>query len=389
MARLVVSGLVLALLCAAVAAPAGTAAPVDQQQGPGPLFEATQGEFDSTEFDVTVYANGSARWTFQFKKELANESEKEQFRDFAGQFNTQSDPELFVNFKDRAASLTRQGTNVTGREMAARDFSKLAETRGPTDNLGVVEMSFVWTNFGAQDGDRVIVSDVFEGGFYIGSNQNLFFFAGPDLVFEEVTPTADETQATSPGDSEWIRYNGEQEFAPGRPRVVFGPPTAGGTTTSPAGPTSPGTTATPTPGGSGMLPWIALALVVVLSLGGAVAYRSGAFPAPGGDDGGDGGPGAAAESTTTDGPSEPAVPDEELLSDEDRVMQLLEENGGRMKQVNIVEETGWSKSKVSMLLSEMEDGGDISKLRVGRENIISLKGQEPDAAGSPFRDEEE
>jgi len=32
-----------------------------------------------------------------------------------------------------------------------------------------------------------------------------------------------------------------------------------------------------------------------------------------------------------------------------------------MKQVNIVEETEWSKSKVSMLLSEMEDDGDISK----------------------------
>jgi len=66
------------------------------------------------------------------------------------------------------------------------------------------------------------------------------------------------------------------------------------------------------------------------------------------------------------------------------VKKLLHENGGRMKQVNIVDETGWSKSKVSMLLSEMEDEGDISKLRVGRENIISLDGHEPDAAGSPL-----
>jgi len=69
------------------------------------------------------------------------------------------------------------------------------------------------------------------------------------------------------------------------------------------------------------------------------------------------------------------------------VVTLLEENGGRMKQVNIVEETGWSKSKVSMLLSDMEDEGEISKLRVGRENIISLDGHEPEAAGSPFEDE--
>jgi len=75
------------------------------------------------------------------------------------------------------------------------------------------------------------------------------------------------------------------------------------------------------------------------------------------------------------------------LDDEDRVIKLLEDNGGRMKQVDIVETTEWSKSKVSMLLSDMEEAGDISKLRVGRENIISLAGEEPDAAGSPFDEE--
>jgi uncharacterized membrane protein len=67
---------------------------------------------------------------------------------------------------------------------------------------------------------------------------------------------------------------------------------------------------------------------------------------------------------------------------------MLKDHGGRMKQVKIVEETGWSKSKVSMLLSDMEDEGTISKLRVGRENVISLAGHEPEAAGSPFDDEE-
>jgi predicted transcriptional regulator len=72
------------------------------------------------------------------------------------------------------------------------------------------------------------------------------------------------------------------------------------------------------------------------------------------------------------------------LSDKDVVVDILEKNDGRMKQARIVDRTGWSKSKVSMLLSEMEDEGDISKLRVGRENIISLRGNEPDAASSPF-----
>jgi uncharacterized membrane protein len=137
-----------------------------------------------------------------------------------------------------------------------------------------------------------------------------------------------------------------------------------------------------------MLPFI-LAVVVLLGLGGGFALYSGAIGdvrTATGDAVGD----ERAESSAPPGPEptpDTPPPAEELLSDEDRVMALLDENGGRMKQVNIVEETDWSKSKVSMLLSEMADEGRISKLRVGRENIISKAGEEPDAAGSPFDDE--
>ncbi|RYJ15252.1 hypothetical protein ELS19_15730 [Halogeometricum borinquense] len=65
-----------------------------------------------------------------------------------------------------------------------------------------------------------------------------------------------------------------------------------------------------------------------------------------------------------------------LLSDEERVEYLLEESGGRMKQANIVKETGWSDAKVSQLLSSMADEGRVDKLRLGRENLISLPGED-------------
>jgi hypothetical protein len=64
--------------------------------------------------------------------------------------------------------------------------------------------------------------------------------------------------------------------------------------------------------------------------------------------------------------------DLELLSDEERVEHLLEQNGGRMKQASIVKETGWSDAKVSQLLSAMAEEDRINKLRLGRENLISL-----------------
>lgn len=60
------------------------------------------------------------------------------------------------------------------------------------------------------------------------------------------------------------------------------------------------------------------------------------------------------------------------LTDEERVVRLLASNDGRMKQSQIVDETDWSKAKVSRLLSAMEENEEITKLTVGRENIIFL-----------------
>ncbi|WP_331235572.1 helix-turn-helix transcriptional regulator [Natronorarus salvus] len=59
-------------------------------------------------------------------------------------------------------------------------------------------------------------------------------------------------------------------------------------------------------------------------------------------------------------------------TDERRVVELLVTNDGRMKQSEIVRETEWSKAKVSRLLSTMEARGEVAKLSVGRENVVSL-----------------
>lgn len=66
-------------------------------------------------------------------------------------------------------------------------------------------------------------------------------------------------------------------------------------------------------------------------------------------------------------PSEPA-----LQTDGERVVQLLIANHGRMKQTAVVEETGWSKAKVSRLLARMEERDQIVRRREGRENVVQL-----------------
>lgn len=74
--------------------------------------------------------------------------------------------------------------------------------------------------------------------------------------------------------------------------------------------------------------------------------------------------------------SQPTVQTEKVVTDEDRVLNLIRENGGRLPQSRIIDKTGWSKSKVSRLLSKMEDNQQISKINIGRKNIVILYGQE-------------
>ena len=398
----VVVVLALVLATSPVTAVAGTA-PTD----------ATQQEFQREEFTIHVSENGSARWTFSYQRVLSNQSDRRQFEAYAEEFNANA-TRSYRNFVARAEALTAVGANETGREMNAIGFSKEAYVRTGVNDLGVVEMSFRWTNFAAQPGDRVVVGDVFEGGLTLASNQSLIV-----TWDERLAPTTVEPQPRQATDDAlvWQGQRGGAQFLDQQPRVVLVPAErVGSSTPNVVDGTNDGTaldggdgsldaTAAPA-GGSNDLPvWpFAFGAVVLVALGG-LAFRhgyldddfdggAGASAGDGSDDDGPPPPEGAARSPAESGgpteptePAEPAIPDEELMSDEDRVRSLLAENGGRMKQVNIVDRTGWSKSKVSMLLSEMEANGQIHKLRVGRENIISRTGDEPDATRPTFDDE--
>jgi hypothetical protein len=73
---------------------------------------------------------------------------------------------------------------------------------------------------------------------------------------------------------------------------------------------------------------------------------------------------------------DPSIPLSDLniddLDDEEMITQFLLRNGGQAKQSDIVEHSGLSKSKISMVLSKMKGDGKIIKIRKGKENLIRL-----------------
>jgi len=105
-----------------------------------------------------------------------------------------------------------------------------------------------------------------------------------------------------------------------------------------------------------------------------------------GDDGGprDGGtgrdpPGDAAAPGADPRDSGPTASDQVgPITKRGEIERLLEANGGKMKQHEIVEETEWSKATISRTLSEMTDDEVIVKMPVGRENLILLEDHEAD-----------
>jgi uncharacterized membrane protein len=71
---------------------------------------------------------------------------------------------------------------------------------------------------------------------------------------------------------------------------------------------------------------------------------------------------------------------DELLSNEERVERLLERNGGRVKQQEIVSGLEWTEAKTSQVVNAMHEDGRIEKFRIGRENVVKLP-EEGDESG--------
>ncbi|WP_248516355.1 helix-turn-helix transcriptional regulator [Salinarchaeum laminariae] len=340
------------------------------------FFTPQQGEFERSTVRVRVDADADARWTFRYERPIDSDDERSAFETYAERVRTE-ETDLYRNFQNRSSELTAAASAEIGRSMAATNVTRDAGIeQTPTQEVGYVELSFEWTNFGQLDGGTVTVGDVFEGGLYLGETQSLIVVAGDGLRFDSIDPEGSPSGDTL-SESHSVTWTGEQSFADRHPRAVFQIRGSGGSDS-----------------GVSMLWLLGGGLIGLLLVSVIVVARYRGIPSTTSSEGG--AAAAAASVSTTDAQdgaetdtteTEP-VPPQEPLSDDRRVLQLLEDGGGRMKQTAIVEETEWSKSKVSMLLSEMEADGEIRKIQIGRENIIALEGHEPEAATSPFDDTE-
>lgn len=72
-----------------------------------------------------------------------------------------------------------------------------------------------------------------------------------------------------------------------------------------------------------------------------------------------------------------SIPDQDrskYATTEERIVRLIERNGGRIEQAEIVSVVDYSAATVSRRLGEMEDRAEIVRYKVGRKKVVCLPG---------------
>lgn len=348
---------VLVVVCSGVVA-AGAAA--SDHTGPYQM-QADQPEPDNTVTRITLRPNGDAIWTIQFRTRLSTTEDIEEYESFQADFTNNSSRYLSP-FEDRMTAVVAGATDQHDREMQAADFEASTTIQEVPRRWGIVSFQFRWVGFAATSEERIVVGDVFAGGFYIGEGDVLELVAPDGHRISEADPTPDEAE------SGVVQWNGREDFSDGRPRVVAVPESGAAD--------SEGDTFLPvaTDIVAGI---IGLAVVVIL---GVLAARRRRSPSetPGDrhtQQSVEGATTTQTDNTTvteTDDDADSSTQSHDLVTNETQVINLLDQHDGRLKQATVVEELNWSKSKTSRVLSEMAEEGTIEKLRIGRENVIRL-----------------
>ncbi|OVE83546.1 hypothetical protein B2G88_13990 [Natronolimnobius baerhuensis] len=343
----------------------GNAVP-DDQTGSDRLTDASE-----IHIVVSVHENHSATFEVDYRFENNSESNWETLRD-----DIETNTEEYAEAERSAWNNTKaEGENATEREMEIRDLSIETDTSSAPQDLGHVKISFEWTAFAYGELNRLEVDESLTGMTLMQDTTMQLFPPAGYVISNGDEDTEDDTDEATAESVFW--HGDEVDFASDPPTVVM--IENGNTNEAETEPESPDPDPEPNPA----MPWLIVAaalvlLVVVAAVGwwlrdtGIVGPTEVTQP----------------EETAASGPEaqpDPAKsvtePPPELLSNEERVLRLLEQRGGRIKQQEVVSQLDWTEAKTSQVVSGLREDDDIEVFRIGRENVLSLPDGDEQATG--------
>jgi len=343
---------VLLFVCGLTAAPVGGAAVATTgSEAPATVADTTAGSLPEVDIDAdvivmeaTIDENGSAAWRVTYQMELGDDTEIEAFEDIQAEIRANQSSYLGP-FRERMNRTVVAAESAAGREMSADEFEVVTERESqPQSEFGLVVFQFEWDGF-AEAGDTQIRAGQAIDSLFLDEGERLEFRWPEAYGVQSSTPEPQTTQA------ERVVWRGPIDFDRGEPRVQLATGVDSGEK-SPAGAGSDrlGTMAAPLVG------------VVGLALVGATALLLRRRDTDGDD----------ADGAVTAQPTDAQTPPDELLSNEERVLQLLKQNGGRMKQKAVADQLDWTAAKTSQVVGDLREEDSVEAFRLGRENVLTL-----------------
>lgn len=285
---------------------------------PGIAGAAPVSPDSSITYTITVQEDGTGVWHVEYRTLLTSDEDLGVFDSYAKNVSALYLPQ-FQDLMQRSAA---QAGAATSRKMEITDFSGDAVIQtSPTGRYGVVFYSFSWRGF-AKTGDELTIGDALAGGLYLAKDHTLIIRYPAGYTVSLAEPAPDQVR-------DGLIWYGQRSFGAGEPRLVFER--------------------------SGF-PWLPvllgsfLVLIVIAGLFLVIKKRRHSEP---------------------DGAAVP-LSEADLVSLEERIVQLLKAAGGEQHQSEIVKNLGLPKSTVSATLNDLHRRGVIQKVKKGRENLIRL-----------------
>ncbi|WP_231845213.1 helix-turn-helix transcriptional regulator [Methanocella paludicola] len=314
----------------------------------------------STVVKVELFPNGDARWTTEKVFSLDTQEDIIEWDAIAAQGRDKYLAEFEARMKDYVARIS----GTIGRAMAVNDVEVSVEKNQPyamLDNTsrsyGVIRYEFTWTGFAMTGGDSLEVGDSFVDGFLLSEGDSISFTLPSGYEIDSISPDQYDYKKSYQPQVKWSvdvtndTVSDVMLFQSGEPSIIM----------------------QKTASAAFAIEWWMLipAMAVSAALGFGAAYlfmnrRPRPVEAPPVPD-------LIMPDAGTAEPEVLPVPDEgRFLSDEERIVRYLEEAGGQMFQSDLVRKTDFSKSKLSMVLSDLKEKGTIIKIKKGKENLIRL-----------------
>jgi hypothetical protein len=278
----------------------------------------------SNTYNIEVHADGSAAWTIEQRALLQTAADQQTFEE------NYSSIAYFDEKINSTQELVKTASLSTGRNMSAENFeitTSIEET--VTGSYGVIEYQYNWIGFAEIKNGQIFIGDAFTQGPYLSRDDILIIKYPANYTVVNVSPKPDETINSN----QTLIWYGPRSFENDEPTVVLG---------------------------ARYNSWNYMPLIIGLIIAGIAGIGSAGlwffkFRRK------ENGVIAAAPQI------KPMIED-----DGEKVVKLLKEAGGSLYQSTITKQLGFSKSKTSGLLKNMEKNGSIRRQKKGREKTVTL-----------------